>query len=621
MKMKYNKTSYLTTILFCVIALITSCEDYLDHAPEVDVNEPEIYGSFKSYQGFVEDIYQMIPDYNFCSRANAANWNYSNDVYCPNQTGYMVTAFEKGDYWGWTNQGNNHGYFASERNSGAQWEDDDNNNVPNLTTKHGPSVWHSGWKGIRKANLAIANIDMMQGTQEERNLILGQAYFFRAYFHFAIIIAWGGVPYIDKVLTPNDKLDLPRLSYRECAERIAEDLTKAAELLPVDWDNTTAGQRTLGSNRGKIVKGTCYGFLGKNWLFAGSPLMNGMETGNYEYNPELCKKAADAFNELFKIANSTGYYSLYPWGEYYKNFWTLTGESLIGPENVFSNPMYATCRYAYGESHLARLGNAAKAICAPTVELVREFGMKNGLPIKGSGVTDTLGCGWNPMDPWKNRDPRFYYSIIVDRDSLLYTAAAILANKENAYAQLYVGGQDRVGQLIQTGYGQRKFVGRGANNKDNLWGNRYYMMIPKMRLAHAYLMYAEAVNEGYGSPQASSPGGISAVQAINIVRTRAQVPDLDARFTASKEKFRQAVRNETTVETCLEGHQWYDYRRWYVAHLPEYRTKSAIDFDKEHTYFTERQVATIVFESKHYWLPFVNTEASIYPEFYQNPGW
>jgi hypothetical protein len=547
----------------------------------------------------------------------------------------MIVGFEKGDYWCWYTNDNHWGYFSSGKSNAGKWLPKDNTVGASGGVKNGPSVWHQGWYGIRVANKAIENIDMMQGTQEERNLILGQAYFFRAYFHFAIMTAWGGIPYVDHAFTADEMLRAPRLSYRECAGRVTADLEKAAELLPEDWDNIEAGQLTIGSNRGRLVKGTCYGILGKNLLFAASPLMNGMETGTYDYDTELCKKAAVAFNKLFDIANRTGYYALLSWSDYHKNFWTLEGkiggESLIGPENVFSNPMYQNCRWDYGEAAWQRFGAAATYCCAPTVELVREFGMKNGLPVHGTSPADTLGCGWNPNDPWKNRDPRFYYNIICDRDTVVVTAAARAAMEAtgslaDAFANLYEGGKDKNGagrQTWMTGYGQKKFYGTGCNNKDALWNNNYYRMIPKLRLAHAYIMYAEAVNEAYGPKVAPSdiPGGISAEAAINIVRSRAEMPDVDTRFTVNKDKFRQAIRNETAAETCFEGHQWYDYRRWYIAHLPEYRTKSQLEFDEVHTYYEEKLILTMVFEEKHYWLPFAKNLVLIYPEFYQNPGW
>jgi hypothetical protein len=133
-------------------------------------------------------------------------------------------------------------------------------------------------------------------------------------------------------------------------------------------------------------------------------------------------------------------------------------------------------------------------------------------------------------------------------------------------------------------------------------------------------MYAEAVNEAYG-PSGSAPGGPAALEAVNMIRQRAGVPPVDARFLVSKESFREIIRQERAVELAFEGHRWYDLRRWYVSHLPQYREKYELQFDKDHTYFKKVLFHTTVFEMKHYWLPFTNDQVTLYPEFKQNPGW
>jgi hypothetical protein len=44
------------------------------------------------------------------------------------------------------------------------------------------------WFGIRKANIGLANLDqMVDATIEEKNLIAGQLYFFRAWNHFMLM--------------------------------------------------------------------------------------------------------------------------------------------------------------------------------------------------------------------------------------------------------------------------------------------------------------------------------------------------------------------------------------------------------------------------------------------------
>lgn len=599
---KHIFTSCLGFLILCLG--LSSCEDYLDVAPEAEIADKEIFGTFQRYQGFVEDLYQALPDQTR-GRYNATNWNWSNDV-VNRQSASPSFFFEQGNYWRW-----NERTYANFLGASGERINNQGEEAANAYRRSG--FWRSGWSGIRVANLAIQNIDMLEGTQEEKNLILGQAYFFRAFLHWQILTCWGGVPYIDKAFLPDDKLDWPRLSYLETAIRISEDLEKAAELLPASWDETVAGQATLGSNRGRVDKGACYAYIAKNWLYAASPLMNGMETGNYNsYNTELAEKAAVAFDKLLKLADQ-GYYGLHSWEDYRKNFWTVTNESLNGKERVWGPPYYKHSRFAFGEHMLLALGGTANNYCAPTLELINKFGMANGLPI---GEPDS---GYDPSDPWANRDPRFYYSIVLDSEKIIHFSTNFPAD---TYAEFFLNGRHRADAL--TGFGQKKFLPPGFNNKDRThWTNtNFVMQISYMRLAHAYLMYAEAANEAYGGPNGKAPGGITALEAVNIVRERAGVPPLDERFLSSKEVFRNAIRNEIGVETCLENHQWYDYRRWYIAHLMENRTKTGLEYDKNHTYFTPVVVRTILFDpAKHYWLPFIRSEAALYPEFYQNPGW
>ena len=599
--LKYYK--YVAVLLILSVT-VASCKKYLDVAPQAAITDEEVFGTFARYQGYVEDLYQAIPAMER-SRYNVANWNFSNDVYNA-QAQSFSHFFEIGDYWKWTND--NYGFFNGSTSSNVNAIGEEAANP-----QRRPGFWIDGWMGIRTANIAIQNIDMLQGTEEERNLILGQAYFFRAFFHFNILACWGGVPYVDKVFSGNDKLDWSRLSYLETAERIAEDLEKAIELLPKSWDETGPGAK-LGNNAGRVTKGAAYGYLGKNWLYAASPLMNGMATGDYtSYNAELAKKAADAFNGLLKLADE-GYYGLLSWEDYSKNFWTMTAnENLMGKEWVWGHPYYRQSgQVSRGEHLLTALGGTNVGYCPPTLELVNKFGMSNGLPI------DANGSGYDPSHPWDNRDPRFYYSLVLDGEKIIHYSTNFPAD---TYAQFYTGGRHRINAT--TGFGQKKFLGKGANNKDARWNANYIFIVPYMRLAHVYLMYAEAANEGYGGPEGRSPGGVmSAKEAVDFVRARAGVPVVDARFLTSKEVFRNTVRNEIGVEVCLEAHQWFDYRRWYIAHLPENRTKTGLDYNAAHTYFTPVKISEILFDpGKHYWLPFIRGEAALYPEFYQNPGW
>jgi len=156
---------------------------------------------------------------------------------------------------------------------------------------------------------------------------------------------------------------------------------------------------------------------------------------------------------------------------------------------------------------------------------------------------------------------------------------------------------------------------------DNGW-SQYYFNVPRIRLAEVYLWYAEAVNEAYGGPDKTAPGSsLTAVDAVNIVRTRAGMPPVHSKFLGSKEAFRARVWNERAVEIAFENERWYDLRRWHVHHLPQYRELYELQFDKDHTYFNKVLYRTIEFAERHYFLPFPTNQVTLYPEWKQNPGW
>jgi hypothetical protein len=119
--------------------------------------------------------------------------------------------------------------------------------------------------------------------------------------------------------------------------------------------------------------------------------------------------------------------------------------------------------------------------------------MANGLPIVLKGVGEISDSGFDPQQPFANRDPRFYYNIVKDGDQLFEADV----EGEDKNANLYIGGRDRMGGGSSvSGYGYKKFHHMRRNNKDDKFVNTFYMQCPQMRLADIYLMYAEAVNEG-----------------------------------------------------------------------------------------------------------------------------
>jgi hypothetical protein len=510
----------------------------------------------------------------------------------------------------------------------------------------GKGYWGNGWYGIRKANLAIKNIGLLvNGTQAERDLILGQAYFFRAYLHFEILRHWGHIAYIDTVWQATDVIEPPQITYKQCAARIDADLRKAISLLPVTWDGYPADGVTSGVNAGRVTRGAAWAIAGMNALYAASPLMAQDETSpnnpdSTKWDIEQAKVAAEAYGEVLKLAapaiaggDGTGGYDLELWKDYHYNFWALDSKTQTGKEVVWTYPNTQSKRWNYGDMYIDKMG-AWGTYYSPTANYVENFGMKNGLPIADPA------SGYKPNRPWDNRDPRFYYNIVKDSDRLVVNPPASAV--QYTWVEFFIGGFARNSSNSVTGYGYKKYYGRQCNQYDNKWGGNFYYDVPIVRLAGVLLEYAEAVNEAYG-PTGHSVNlpTFTAIDAVNKVRNRVMcppytntypdlydfqvggtpLPNVDAKYTANKDIFRQAIRNERAVELAFESKRWNDMRRWGIASNVKWREKWELQFDKAHTFFTKVLQVTSVFEPKHWWLPFKVKDAALYPTFKQNPGW
>ena len=213
-------------------ASFTSCKDWLDKDPESIVAEDEAFKNYRNFSGYIEEIYSLIPDkekVNYCTA-----WNFGDDA-VHNTEGYahMDHQVDLGNYRDW--------YYNTQC-----WLNGDRQ-----------SLWRSSWYCIRKCNMGIENIKAMVGTDEERDLLLGQLYFFRAWWHFELMCYFGGLPYINKAFETTNIPQLPRLSFQECADSCAEDFERAYNLLPMDseaWDETLAGMQSAGSNELRINK-------------------------------------------------------------------------------------------------------------------------------------------------------------------------------------------------------------------------------------------------------------------------------------------------------------------------------------------------------------------------------
>lgn len=646
------KNIYKTFLKSCILFLIlgtslASCEDYLDKEPDSTISGDDAFKNFMNFQGYIEEIYNCIPDKQKCNWAPSWNWG-DDEIFNPEADGRMTHQVDLGNYRAWRSAGD----WLYNSNSSSTATGDGS------PKRH--SLWPHAWYCISKANEGLANLDKLTtATAEEKNLIAGQLYFFRAWWHFELMTFFGGLPYVDHVLDATGTLTLPRLSYQECADKVAADFRQAADLLPIDWDNTTVGKNTVGKNQLRINKIMALGYLGKNYLWAGSPLMkNGPKVGGsqtYDYDEAYCKKAAEAFGELLSLVE--GNQTQYALAQFnykdiynheraegstssYSDIFYTTRQNWLQPgsvEAIFRGPSpdFNASNWNTAKVFGPKVGGLVahdNVIHQPTANYVNMYGMDNGLPLNDPA------SGFDPNYPFKNRDPRFYHDIVFD--GFKYVNSTMPADMEYLrYCSLYTGGAMRpVANASRTGYFIQKLVPHTCNEYDRTydWGGNYHCYLPYMRLSDIYLMYAESCAAFGGASGKSSNFSKTAEGAINTVRDRVKAGHVGSSYTASKNKFIDEIRRERAVELSFEGFRFNDLQRWLLLTEYPYTVKTSQEFKRVEnndffknndpknarvSEFKEEVILTRVFGTKHYWFPLPDNDVYLYPEFGQNPGW
>lgn len=592
--------SIISIVFFTFVFSMTSCEDYLDKSPDADITEKDVFGNFRSFQGFVEQMHNVI--------AMPAGFGWSQYLFADECVNMRPYAFDLGDYWG----GN---YYFHGRSVKVT-----------SNTSRDKTIWEGAWYAIRVANLALEKLEeegLFEGTPEERNHLKGQALFFRGFHYHELTRYWGGMPYIDKYIDPSEVLttdEYKRLNFRETALLMAKDFREAASLLPDHWDKSQPGQATLGHNMDRVNKFHALGFLGKALLYAASPMMNEEATGNDAFDPALCAEAANAFGELLQLRDNTNIYKLESWNTWTDNFWKPNHQRPGLVEGIMMPTIYDRTRIRWSElgaTVIATFGmNSGNNADVVAHNYTKNYGMANGLPI------DDPNSGYDPDDPWANRDPRFYKDIVVDGDQVHRDSPL------DKFAELYNDGRHRsqISPHSVSGYYHRRFNAMGPQFNGS-FANSLSTYVPLLRLADIYLMYAEAVNfSPNGGPKATSSNySLTAEDAVNVIRNRAQLPNIDSKFTANKEVFFEEIVRDRAVEFAFEGQRFCDLRRWNRNGDPRYLDKTAFDFDRgpdgKPINMSERLITRRVVEKKHNWLPIPTKYTRMYPGFPQNPGW
>lgn len=460
--------------------------------------------------------------------------------------------------------------------------------------------WSVAWANIRRVNKFLSKVDESPISVGLRIRMKAEARFLRAWYYAILLKHYAGIPLIaDKVFEPEDDFNLERNTYEECVNYIVSELDAAAKDLPTN-------QTQVITDYGRVTKGACMGLKSRVLLYAASPLFNGGSagsgtlknlTGYATADAQRWKKAADAANDII----SSGAYSLYEdnttrmgYG-FYKVFTMRVNNEYLFQANRGLNRDFESLFLPSSRS-----GSYASNV---TQNQVDAYGMANGL-----SITDPTS-NYNPQNPYVNRDPRFYNSVIYNGSLWFLSATNQIVNT------FYGSSPDGVGVKAQTtSYYNRKMLQESSSgNTERVW--------PLIRYAEILLNYAEALNEFDGPVNGVYDALIKLRKRAGITPGVANNYGLKPNMT--KDEMRLIIQNERQVELSFEEHRIWDARRWKIAEDYFNRPSQGMKITKVGTSFTYEVFNVIPhkFSANFYLFPIPESEISKAPKLMQNPGW
>lgn len=499
-----------------------------------------------------------------------------------------------------------------------------------------------GYNYVRNVNDFMAKIPDANLSEADKNIILGEAKFIRAFYYFGIVKRYGGVPIIKEaqIFTGDnfDELQVPRNTEKEVWDFIATDLDEAVTLLPdVNVSGRTNKYAALALKSRAMLYAASIAKYGSVML-GGTLGIPSTDANNY------WQKAYDAAQMVI----SSGNYSLYDKNTDKETNFQELFLATDNPEAIFTvSYEYPVKTHGYDCWFLPFAGPRSpqgySSQMSPTLELVEQFEYVDGTPgtLKLTNPDGTPIFYPNAPDLFLNKDPRCMATVIVPfaewRGNVIDVQAGIydldVKWEASEYGALYnpithqpdnTNGTLRIigrngfgaGATEQTGTGiyLRKYLNSNTEPSRATTGGSDQQFIV-IRYAEVLLNYAEAAVELNKIPDAKSK--------INLIRKRAGIIELDdAEVTIDR------VRHERLVEFAFENHRWWDYGRWRISHiiLNNHWSKSLRPYwdIQANAYRFETGIASTfpkTFQVRAYYQRISPAEVTRNPKLIQNPGY
>ncbi|MEL6390055.1 MAG: RagB/SusD family nutrient uptake outer membrane protein [Bacteroidota bacterium] len=449
--------------------------------------------------------------------------------------------------------------------------------------------WRSVYEAVSRCNSTIRLVNNIESiNQSTRDRILGESLFLRAHYHFEGYKFWQNIPYYTE-----EDTDFRKSNSADALPLIIGDLERAISLLP-----------TTQADIGRVTQWTAKAYLGRVQVYSGNYTAGRQTLEDVVNNGPYALR--DCFHDAFSEDEENG-------PETVLAYQASVNDGDGGGENGNRNDRL---NFPHSGSPFGCCG-----FHQPSQNLVNAYKVdENGLPFLDGSFNNSI-LENEPVDP------RLDWT--VGRDDVpfldwgLHTPGWIRARE-------WAGPFSPKKNIYEEGSGARSSVG---------WNNAHLhsMNMHIYRYAEVLLLLAEAEVE-VGSLE-------RAREIVNMIRARAgacaqgpvggpvEVAIDDPSITwadyevgiytqpwTDQNVARDAVRMENRLELAMEGHRFFNLRRWGIAQqvLNDY-----VEVEK-----TRRPYLTgaAQYEGRHdlYPLPTVQIELSEVDgenRLVQNPGW
>ena len=621
----------------CIVSLsmllMVGCSDYLNVVPDGVATVETAFSTRTNAEKFLFTCYNFIEDpngYNFPGNLGSDEFFWDVDASsCYNKEGAKIFKGEQSasspirDFWGSRNR----------------------------------------WVGIRNCNIFLENIDNVPDLEEwEKIRWIAEVKFLKAYYHYFMMTFYGPIPIIDKNLDMDASVEDVRI-YREPIDDVVEYIVN---LLDECYGDLPAYIEDTENETGRITRSINRAIKAKTLVWAASPLFNGNpdyrnfvdKRGTHlfptEYDASKWERARDAVKEAINEAEGNGH-QLY---EYQRTFVKISDETALNytlrgcvVEKVSDNNYEAIWPCTQGNvrdlskycmPNFFPTEQEVSELCAP-LKIAEQYYSAAGVPIEEdkyydyanrygySTCTDStqmyyIKFGETTANLNYYREPRFYAHLGFDRGIWQTTTLA-----ESSFPVIKNRSGEQHGYVysahhISTGYFIKKLV-HFKNSTTTTTPSITRFMMPIVRLADLYLLYAETLNECKSAPDSE------VYEYVDKIRKRAglggvveswenysTIPDKPS----TKDGMREIIKRERMIELAFEGQRFFDLRRWKDAMTYhnqdvqgwDYQSQKPEDYYNVVTYFTDRK-----YKTKDYFWPIRISDLDKNPNLVQNPGW